>query len=418
MPVDDQLAEALRDVRRENAHRMNFIRVGGTGAVAATALLAMFIMDPAAVETNGSWEISLVGSTVYFICSVFLLLAARKYRAARRFSRFAVPFVDMPIVVAIQSANILDSGVHAGHISEFSISILVCLVLLSAFTLDLRQIWLTLLLAVAGEQLLQHLAGIGVGGRVYSVVIFGVVAWIVTFAGSNRLELIHRITSANARRLRLQKYFSPGVGELLERHDEDMLRNGSECELTVVFTDIRGFTRMAEEMSGPETIAFLNIYHSRMVAAVFAHGGTLDKYLGDGLMIYFNAPVGQPDHASRAVQCALAMRRELASLNTERSLLGQDELRIGIGIHTGHAVLGDIGAPHRREFTAIGDAVNVAARLEELTKELGEDVLVSRSTVDLVGDLFTWREIGRVEIRGRAEGMELFSPGTEPGADS
>jgi len=404
MTIEEQLAEVLRDVRRRNTERINRIRTSGVGAFAVVVFTVYGLGDL-------TWKPMLAPLATYFVMAVVLMLASKIDRHVLRLCHFSIPVFDIPMVLVIQTIT-LCSSVHAGRVAEFSLGLLICLVLLSAFTLDLHQIIISLGLAIVAHQILQSMADISLGGRVSSVVVFGLICWICVYASRNRLELVKRVTGANARRARLQRYFSPGVGNLLEEHDDEVLSKGRECELTVVFTDIRGFTELSEQMDGPEVVRFLNAYHARMVEAVFAHGGTLDKYLGDGLMMYFNAPIGQPDHAKRAVGCALTMEKELVALNTDRWWHGEQHLRMGIGIHTGSAVLGDIGAPHRREFTAIGDAVNVAARLEDLTKDLGHNVLVSQATVELARDDFMWTEIATSPIQGRNEPITVFSPGT------
>ena len=115
-------------------------------------------------------------------------------------------------------------------------------------------------------------------------------------------------------------------------------------EVTLLFCDLRQFTAIAESLGGAEVVRLLNEFHTCMVDVVFAHGGTLDKFLGDGLMAYFGAPVAQPDHATRAVRCALAMQLALATMNVERAASAAPPLRAGIGVHTGTVVLGDVGS--------------------------------------------------------------------------
>jgi adenylate cyclase len=192
---------------------------------------------------------------------------------------------------------------------------------------------------------------------------------------------------------------------------------GTEREITVLFSDIRGFTSMSEHVDALEMVGQLNEYFAAMVDVVGHHKGTLDKFLGDGMMAIFGAPGDDPDHAEHACSCALEMLDRLTEVNESRKARGLPELKIGIGVHTGVAVVGNVGSPlFRVDFTAIGDTVNLAARLEAASKELGTEIVVSADTKKATGQAHEFHPLGSFIARGRTTPTEVF--GLAAGAES
>ncbi|HTE18779.1 MAG TPA: adenylate/guanylate cyclase domain-containing protein, partial [Armatimonadota bacterium] len=172
---------------------------------------------------------------------------------------------------------------------------------------------------------------------------------------------------------------SEAVARELERNPEGAWR-GQERELTVLFSDIRDFTTFSESHTPEQVVQLLKAYFSAVVPVLESHGGVLDKYMGDGMMVLFGAPAPNQDHAEQAVRAAVAMVQRVHSLRAEWSRLDNPQFRIGIGIHTGKVITGLIGAPRRLDYTAIGDAVNTASRIEAENKRLETEVLISAAT--------------------------------------
>ncbi len=202
------------------------------------------------------------------------------------------------------------------------------------------------------------------------------------------------------------------LSQLLESPEGGEL-SGVEREVTILFADIRRFTRLSEGMKARDVVALLNDVFQLATDCILAHGGTIDKFIGDSVMAYFGAPVTRADHAPCAVRAAIDLERAIAARSADSDRGGTD-VQVGIGIHTGAVVVGTIGSDRRTDFTAIGDAVNVAHRLEKLARP-GE-ILVSEAVQRRVRDLFRLRFEGERQLSGRQEPVHVYSVDVEPAA--
>ena len=206
------------------------------------------------------------------------------------------------------------------------------------------------------------------------------------------------------------EYVSPALVDRMMRDPSRFAAAASENrELTMLFVDIRGFTRIAETMEPEPLREYINAFLTAMTEVVHRYGGTVDKYIGDAVMAFWGAPIEDPQHADHAVAAALSMLDEVARLNQEFELRGLPLIRIGVGVNTGVVRVGDMGSRVRRSYTVIGDAVNLASRFESLTKEFDAPIIVGESTMrQAQGHCFT--ELGRARVAGRAEAVRIFAP--------
>jgi adenylate cyclase len=204
----------------------------------------------------------------------------------------------------------------------------------------------------------------------------------------------------------LELYLSPSLAVYVSERPETL--HGEKSERTVLFSDIRNFTPMAEGLEPEQLVELLNVYLGEMTDIVFAHEGMLDKYIGDGVMAVWGAPIPQADHAERACRAALAMIARLGELNAEWATRGWPTLRIRIGLNSGPMVFGNIGSTGHLSLTVMGDNVNLGARLEGVNKLYGSTIIASQATLELARQLVVSRDLDLVRVKGKAQTVRIY----------
>lgn len=213
------------------------------------------------------------------------------------------------------------------------------------------------------------------------------------------------------------QYVPPELADEMSRNPTHYTMEGQSREMTVLFSDIRGFTNFSEKLPPTELAEVLNAYLSTMTRIVQQHRGTIDKYIGDAIMAFWNAPVDLADHASRAVQTALDMQAALLQLNREFSARGWPEVKIGVGVNTGRMSVGNMGSEFRMSYTVMGDAVNLGSRLEGITKQYGVGILVTQPAVEADPD-HVFMKVDDVRVKGKETPVAIYEPlGGKAGLD-
>jgi class 3 adenylate cyclase len=431
-PTEEEIARVYR--RLHNLSLFSFMRVFGPHALAACIGAQIGVL-----YANAHWGLGMPSSDywIYWLLNLTLVpighaifeyhangwaarealtrLAASytlptdsrgiwRFGLAVRLAIFYTMLAISPLVLLAVAANLhspgaATAGTGSGVAKIVAGVVVLNMLLLILFARDVNQQTRTLLSG------LQRVEDGDLSGRVnlFTPDEFGSIT-----EGINKM--IHGLSERQRIRDLFGVYLSPEVSRAIL--DGRVALQGEALHVSILFCDIREFTRFSAERSPREVVSRLNRFFGRMTGAIRGQGGTVNKFLGDGFLAVFGAPVNQPDHARRAVEAALQMEREIAALNDELASLGEPLMEIGIGIDSGEVIAGNVGSADRLEYTVIGDPVNRSSRIEQLNKTYATRILISQHTYSEAG-VSGGRALAPVNVKGIDKPLELYTVGSK-----
>jgi adenylate cyclase len=353
--------------------------------------------------------------TAFFAVATLYAIGVRAYVSRRGFVRWvAMSSLVVDIWVSVGPFLIIETitPAQAAQDTTFAAYIVGPALMLAIFINSLRNSIPSAIFAGVAALATYLIAMPGIAGGFHAAEIPIVVMIVLASAIAAIAAMQARRALDDFARLELlRRYLPPEAVERVMREDPDqaIAPGGRQVTVTVLAADLRGFTSMSEKLAPSAVMAQLNAYHATMIDVIERHGGAIDKFIGDGTLVVFGLRAEAKRAAAQAVACARDMVGALERHNAERELAGSPPLAMGIGIHTGPVIAGNLGVPGRRlEFTVIGDTVNTASRLEGQTKGSGCTAIVSSATVDLLDSRDGLRELSPVSLRGREGAVKVW----------
>lgn len=398
--VHDELAlsieATLKREGRKNEQIIAAVRAGLLAVLCPIEIAFLFTNSGIALQ----WRVPLF---VYFLASVALYVWLRRggYHPSLP---VVVPFLDAAFIAArLQVIFVFHSTEQLRADMELATVTVVCavLILTGAFRLRPRAVWVTTAMGTLIYAWFAAQSGvIFLQGLTQLALLFAVGAMAVGVT-----QQVRRAVRSEVVRQTLSRFLPTTVVDGLHDDPVALLTRPRSVDATVLISDIRGFTTWAEQRNPIEVLGFLNIVQGSLAEIVRTHDGTVDKFMGDGMLAVFGAPKDLEDHADKAVAAAVEMQRAMTRINRENDV----DVRIGIGVHSGELVVGCLGSGVRMEFTVLGDTVNTSSRLESQTKVEGASVLISADTVSRMTAADGLREVGNVSVRGRQEPLTIYT---------
>ncbi|MCZ8227629.1 MAG: adenylate/guanylate cyclase domain-containing protein [Burkholderiaceae bacterium] len=387
IPVDDRVATLV-------PFRGNGGAAGGSFRYISAADVLAKRLAPGALKD----KIVLVGTTAPGLLDLRVTPVGETYPGVETHANVISGFLDGKVFV------------KPDYAVGFEIVILLFSGLTLAFALPLLSasravvVSLAVIGAIAGLNFWLY-SGYGLVLPLASALVMGLTAFALNMSYGYFVESRSKRELANL----FGTYVPPELVDEMVKDPDSYSMKATTKELTVMFCDMRGFTKMSETMEPTQLQALLNSVFSRLTDLIRGNRGTIDKYMGDCVMAFWGAPVDTPDHAALAVKTALEMSNAVRRINEEHKAKGLPEIGIGIGLNTGTMCVGDMGSDIRRSYTVIGDAVNLGSRLEGLSKSYGVDIVVSETTRKLAND-FAWQELDKVRVKGKDQAVAIFWP--------